>query len=172
MIRNDAFMTARVNSFISPSYEEFQCFPLINADGEEVQLGFFRCGVEDPFVAIKLNPDIAAHLGSGILSENVDLIDQQYEEKGSRMTGDDACGYYCSWSTGDRFQAVAYGVSEDRRIALMISDIDTTQKRTFSPKSNHFVIYCPKSDFYNLGRNLLLAADGMEMEKERRFLKL
>ncbi|MBR2928825.1 MAG: hypothetical protein IKC24_06680 [Oscillospiraceae bacterium] len=172
MIRNDAFMTARVNSFISPSYEEFQCFPLINADGEEVQLGFFRCGVEDPFIAIKLNPDIAAHLGSGILSENVDLIDQWYEDLGSKMTADDACAYYCAWSTGDRFQAVAYGISEDRRIVLMISDIDTTQKLTFSPKSNHFAIYCPKSYFYNLGRNLLLAADGIEMEKERRFLNL
>ena len=172
MIRNDPFMTARVNTLVGPKPEEYRCVPTLSSIGEEaVHLEIFRYGPNDTF-SIDIPADIAGHLSNSILSDKISAVAHKHEQEGGKLTYDNGCCYYCSWPTENGLQAVAYGLNEDLRIALMISSVETQTGISFKQKASHLVVYCPLEDFYNLGRNLRFSADGLEMTKERRLLGL
>lgn len=172
MIRNDPHMTAKINSFVNSKTEEYICLPFIQAAGEEaVHLEFYRYGADDTF-SIDLPLDVARHLGASILRESFKEVEQKYQEKEGRLSFDDACCYYCSWTTGDSVQSISYGLNEELRIALMVSNVDTTKKVSFRKKASHHVVYCPEDMFYSLGRDLRLTADGIRMAQERKILGL
>ena len=172
MIRNDDFITAKFHTFIGPKPEEVQCMPFVSAVGKDiVRLQISRLGVND-YIELSIPVEIAAHLGTAILTGDVNEISREYEELGDKMRVGDACGYYCSWTGKDWLQAIAYGVDEDQRIVLMLFDIDTSQQISFKDKMVSFSVYFPEAEFYELGRNLRIVADGIEMAEEREFLGL
>lgn len=172
MIRELEFMTAKVNSLIGPHMDEFQCMPIVTAvDEETVQLEITGLETYD-YMQIGLPVDVATHLGTAILTGDVYKISRKYEALGDGMIIGDACGYYCSWTGNGWLEAVAYGVDEEQRIVLMLYRVTTTQQISFKPTMTTFTAYFPEEEFYELGRNLRIVADGIEMAEERKFLHL